>query len=405
MRTMTLAALAALTAATASAKPSFYLPERLYAAPGLELNVYYTDVFDSVVPRNFAYQAYCKKGKSELTRWCFTPTDEDAGKTYSLVINAWNDDGLAAAVTAAVEVAAAPVDPARRMTLALLGDSLTNCRFQDQVFRDMREAGLVGYVPVGARRPEVEGGVPHDGYGGYTFDTFLTRYTVSDEEVVNVQDAAEREQLKALGMPVKIIHAWQRALLRSPLVKFENGKKSVDIRRWLEKINGGQPPDVVLIELGVNSVFDYRGEAAELRERIRTCVLPDAERLISRLREDMPDATYLLCTQPVGASQDGFAANYGANWNEVQHRKIIFAMNREYDAFVRAKNDPKIMLLPLGHAIDPVEGFIRATARPSARSALTVTKNVNAVHLSEVGGFQMGDTIAAMLRVLYGRVQ
>lgn len=396
VKKLVVAVVFALAVASAVAKPSFYLPERLYAAPGLELNVYFTDVFDSVVPRNYAFQAACKKGASELTRWCFTPEAADAGKSYELVINAWNDDGLVAAVTSQVEVAAAPANPARKVTLALFGDSLCNCGYQDQVSRDLKAAGYVGYTPVGSRAV-AEGRVPHDGYGGFTFSTFLDHYTVSEEEVSHIQDAAEREQLKALGVPVKIIHDWQRGLLRSPLVKFENGRKVVDVRRWLGKVNGGQPPDIVLIELGVNSVFSYRGEAAELRERIRAEVLPQAERLLTRLRQDMPDALYLLCTQPVGTSQDGFAANYGATWNEVQHRKIMFALNREYDAFVKAKNDPKFRLLPVGHAVDPVEGFITARQKASARSKVTVQRNVNAVHLSEVGGCQMGDAIAAML--------
>lgn len=71
--------------------------------------------------------------------------------------------------------------------------------------------------------------------------------------------------------------------------------------------------------------------------------------------------------------------------------------NREYDTYVKAKNDPKLLLLPVGHALDPVEGFIRAERPVSARSKLKVQKNVNAVHPSDVGGFQMGDAIAAML--------
>lgn len=385
------------------ARPSFYLPERIYAAPGLELNVYFTDIFDSVVPQNYAYQAYCKKGRSELTRWCFTPTKEDAGKEYELVVNAWNDDGLVAAVTSQVKVAAAPTNPAKKVTLALLGDSLTNCGYQDQIFKVMREAGYTGYTPVGSRAPAPDR-VKHDGYGGYSFDTFLTWYTVADEEFEHVQDAAEREQLKSLGVPVKVIYEWQRDLLRSPLVKFENGQKIVDIPRWLGKINDGKAPDIVLIELGGNSVFSYRGEQDELRARIRRDVLSQAERFLSRLRQDMPDALYLLCTQPVGTTQDGFAENYGSAWNEVQHRKIVFALNREFDAWVKGKDDSRLLLLPLGHAVDPVDGFIFQKQKASARSEREVSRAVNAVHPSAIGGYQMGDAIAAMLMDLMSRM-
>lgn len=395
-------ALAALAVSSGFAKPAFYLPERIYAAPGLELNVYFKEVFDSVVPQNYSYQAFCKKGKSQLERWCFTPAKEDAGKDYELVVNAWNDDGLVAAVTSKVLVAATPSDPGRKVTLALLGDSLTNCGYQDQVLKDMREAGYTGYTPVGSRASAPDR-VKHDGYGGYSFDTFLTWYKVSEEEVAHIQDQAEREQLAALGMPVKIIHDWQRDLLRSPLVKFEKGEKVVDIPRWLGKINDGKAPDIVLIELGVNSVFSYRGEPDALRARVRREVLPQAERLLSRLRQDMPEALYLLCTQPVGTDQDGFAENYGSAWNEVQHRKIIFALNREYDAWVRGKNDPRLLLLPLGHAVDPVDGFIFRKQKASARSEREIGRAVNAVHPSAVGGRQMGDAIAAMLMNHLGR--
>ena len=394
----------AVSASARADRPAFYLPERIYAAPGLELNVYFKDIFDSVVPQSYAYQAYCKKGRSELTRWCFTPAKEDAGKEYELVINAWNDGGLVAAVTSTVRVAAAPADPAKKVTLALFGDSLTNCGYQDQILKVMREAGYTGYTPVGLRAATPDR-AKHDGYGGYTFDTFLTRYKVSDEEIAHIQDGAEREQLKALGVPEKIVHDWQRNLLRSPLVKFENGRKTVDIPRWLGKVNAGKAPDIVLVELGVNSVFSYRGEADELRARIRRELLPSAERFFARLRQDMPDALYLLCTQPVGTTQDGFAENYGSAWNEVQHRKIIFALNREYDAWIREKNDPRLLLLPLGHALDPVEGFIFRKQKVSARSEQEVSRAANAVHPSAVGGYQMGDTIAAMLMDLISNMK
>lgn len=396
-------ALSALAAGfTASAKPSFYLPERIFAAPGIELNVYFKEVFDSVVPQNYAYVASCRKGKSELTRWCFTPAKEDAGKEYKLVINAWNDEGRVACVTSVVEVAAAPKDPAKRVTLALFGDSLTNCGFQNQTLRVMQECGYTGYEPVGSRA-SVTGGAKHDGYGGYTFNTFFNNYRVSEEEVERIQDAAEREQLKALGVPVKIVHAWQRSLLRSPLVKFENGQKVVDVKAWLDKVNGGAQPDYVLIELGVNSVFGYVGDEAALHERLQQEVIPDATNFIARLRQDMPDSVYLLCTQPVGTSQDGFAANYGSTYNEVQLRKTLFALNREYDAMVKAMNDPKVRLLPLGHSVDPYGGYIQSVEPINARSNVKRTRQVNAVHLSSDGGLQMGDTIAAALMVDLGK--
>ena len=383
---------------TASAAPSFFVPERLYAAPGLECNIYYKDVFDSVVPQNYAFQTYAAKGRSELTRWCWTPDSEDAGKSVEVVVNAWNDDGLVAAATTTVEVASSPTDASRRLTLALFGDSLTNCRYQDRILADMREAGFANYTPVGMRKGGHADAAAHDGYGGYTCDSFLTHYRVSEEEVANIQDAAEREQLKALGTPTKIIHAWQRDLLRSPLVAFRNGKKEVDVSAWLAKVNDGAAPDVVLIELGVNSVFNYRGEETELRARIRKDVIPGFTRLVSALRPHMPKAKFAICTIPNGCGQDGFAANYGSKWNEVQNRKIMFALNREIAAYVSESGDPNLLLVPVSQAVDPFYSYIHAEMPAHACSKEMVVRDQNAVHPSAAGGGQMGDAIAAWLR-------
>ena len=386
----------ALAASIADAAPAFYLPERIYAAPEIELNVYFREVFGSVVPQNFAFEARCPKGRAELTRWCFTPEKADAGASYRLVVRAWNDDGLVAAATTTVEVASAPKDPSRRVTLALFGDSLTNCGFQDQVLKTMREAGYVGYEPVGARDP---GGnrAKYDGYGGYTFKSFFTRYAVSEAEIANVQDEAERAQLLALGTPVKVVDASRSRLLKSPLVRIKNGQKVVDVKAWLDKVNGGVAPDIVVIELGVNSVFGYVGGPAELHARIRRELLPELKGFIARLREDMPNATYFICTLPVGTSQDGYGANYGASYSEVQERQTFFALNREYDAFVKSLGDPKVRLMPVGHAVDPFAGYIQSPRPLSARVPKPVVRQVNAVHLSKAGGLQMGDAIAAAL--------
>ena len=86
---LTVVALAVATQAyEGTAKPAFLIPDRLYAAPGLECNIYYKDIFDSVVPQNYAFQTYADKGRSELTRWCWTPEAGDAGKTIKVVVNA-----------------------------------------------------------------------------------------------------------------------------------------------------------------------------------------------------------------------------------------------------------------------------------------------------------------------------
>ena len=148
-----ISALSVLTALSASAKPTFFLPEHLYAAPGVECNVYFSNIFESFTPNRYAYEALAAKGKSQVERWTWTPTAADAGTKVKLVINAWSDDAPVASVTTTVHVARAPQPGAdqRKITFALLAASLTNSRYQDRIMKDMRENGYPLFTPVGSR--------------------------------------------------------------------------------------------------------------------------------------------------------------------------------------------------------------------------------------------------------------
>ena len=46
----------AASAAEAPKRPAFVLPETLYAAPGLECNVYFAGALDSVRPERYAFE-------------------------------------------------------------------------------------------------------------------------------------------------------------------------------------------------------------------------------------------------------------------------------------------------------------------------------------------------------------
>ena len=186
----TLAACAASMSFSAFAavvsRPAFVMPDTIYAAPGIECNVYFGEVLDSVRPDRYAFEVRSRVGRCEKERWTWTPEAKDAGRRASVVFNAWSDEGLACACTTTVQVAGATPDASRRVTCALLGDSLTNARYQDRIMEVVRGAGWSGYEPVGSRSGasaekvgvKREGEAPHDGYGGFTPDSFLTRYAI-----------------------------------------------------------------------------------------------------------------------------------------------------------------------------------------------------------------------------------
>ncbi len=407
-RTNLILAAAVASALAAHAKPSFFLPERIYAAPGIECNVYFSNIFESFTPDRYAYEALSKKGKSQVERWTWTPTEADAGLSVQLVINAWSDEAPVATVTTTVQVARAPApgSDTRKITFSLLAASLTNSRYQDRIMKDMRENGYPLFTPVGMRpsleeREKDPTRAAHDGYGGFSFDSFLTRFAMTVDEIDNLQSEAEKEQLRKFGVKIDGGQKWRKSLLRSPLVRIKDGEKVVDVQAWLDKINDGKAPDIFVIELGVNGTFGRREH--ELDEYIRTEQIAKAKVLVAHLRAAAPDAIIGICTEPIGCGQDGYGQNYAAAISLIQGRRNIFRISRALKAWVESENDPKLVLVPLAQSIDPVYGFIRTSAPANACTTEKKVRDHNALHPAAAGGCQLGDAIYAWLANLLSR--
>ena len=101
------------------------LPEIVYAAPGIECNIYFENVVDTAVFRNYAVEVRCSRGAQGEHRWYWMPTAEDAGKSFDLELRLFDDDGMVLSSTCKVVVAAKAAEPQKKFTLALLADSFT----------------------------------------------------------------------------------------------------------------------------------------------------------------------------------------------------------------------------------------------------------------------------------------
>lgn len=393
---------AAQPSAAEAKAPLVQLPPAVYAVPGAECCIYFAQLTGVVNPAGCAWEVQCAVGAQQDERWRYVPAEADRGKAHRLVVRMWSDAGVIAAATTTVKVAAAAVKPERRVTAALLGDSLTNCGYQDQAARVVRGAGYANYAPVGCHSGDSasfnlkEGRAPHDGYGGYSWSSFLTRYKMSVDELDGLQDKAEREQLEHLGVKLADGPLWRRALLRSPLLALgKNGRPALDLRNWFKRIDAGRAPDVLLVELGVNDLFGGGDEGRAERTRR---VMADAGRLLDEFRKVAPGALIGLVEQSVGnLSQDAFGASYGCQQTSFHFRRNMLAYNRALAELVRARKDPLVETVPAGVAVDPVNGYIRREEPASAGSKRKVSRGVNAVHPDADGGRQFGEAIGAWL--------
>ena len=378
------------------------LPEVIYAVPGIESNIYYENILDTATPRAYAVEIRGPQGTSGEHRWFWTPDKKEAGKSYELEVNVFNDYGRVLHGKTKVIVAREAADYKRPVTLALLAASGVNCGYPAHLLSLMKEAGFVNYTPVGSHsgggRPVVKGGNAHDGYGGFSWGSFLNRWYYSAEELPKAQNQAEKEQMIALG--VTNFSKSQAYRFRSPLLQVVNGKKVLDIPAWFKKINQGNAPDFILIQLGGNDMF---GATAQTMDDKRNEAIGNARTLIAALRKHAPKTVIGIATNPCGCGQDGFGANYGARQSKYQYRRNIQSYNRALAALVKELKDPGIKLIPLHQAIDPEGSYMKKSYPVHARSKKKVSRDCNALHPSREGGYQLGDAFYCWLRNELGK--
>ena len=373
------------------------LPEVIYAVPGIESNIYFENILDSATPQAYAFEVKSPRGTQGATRWFWTPDKSDAGKSFDLEVRVFNDYGRVLTGKAKVVVSGAPADYKRSFTLALLAASGVGSQYPRHLLKLMRDAGFVNFTPVGSHsgggRPVVKGGVAHDGYGGFSWGSFLTRWSYAAEELPQAQNEAEREQMRALG--VVNLPKSNAYRLRSPLLRIVNGKKVLDIPAWFKKINNGKAPDFIVIQLGGNDMFGARAETldAACQRSIR-----NARTLLAELRKHAPRAIIGVATGLCGCGQDGFGANYKSTQSKYQYRRNIQCYTRAITALVKELKDPGIKLIPIHQSIDPDGNFIKRKYPVHARSQKKVLRDSNALHSTAEGGAQLGDAIYCWLR-------
>ena len=373
------------------------LPEVIYAVPGIESNIYFANVVDTANINAYAVEVKCARGTHGNKRWFWTPDKKDAGKSFDFELRLFNDYGRVLTGKCKVVVAKEPADYKRSITLSLLAASGVNCGYPLHLLNVMRQNGFVNYTPIGKHagwgKPVVKGGIAHDGYGGFSWTSFLEHWIYAESELPQAQNEAEKEQMRLLG--VRNIPKSQLYRMKSPLLKIVNGKKVLDIPGWLKQINEGKAPDFIVIHLGANDMF---GAMADTRLARQEKALKSARILLAELRKHAPRAIIGVCTTYCGCDQDGFGANYKSFQSKYQYRRNIHGYNKALTDFVKSLNDPGISIIPLHQCIDPEGSYMKGRYTVHARSKKVVLRDRNALHPGLEGGYQLGDAIYCWLR-------
>jgi len=359
-------ALAVLGLATASAQDlRLVLPPDVYATPGREVNLYFDNAILAVDSQDYLFDVDCAKGRQDQERWRFTPTDQDLGD-HALSLKVMDAAGVVLAEgTTTVHVAPAGGSD-RPFTLLCVGDSLTHASvYPAELFTlfGPERLRLVGtHHPIESLPAEVV----HEGYGGWRWETFCTRWTEGNDP---------------------------RA--RSPFLRLEAGKPVLDFRAYCDAQNGGVGPDIITVFLGWNDIFGAKDD--NLEATIDT-VFGYADTLLAEFRRVREDTQIgLLLLTPPAATQDAFGSNYACGQTRWQARRNQHRLVERMMAKFAGREGENLWLLPAHLNLDTVRNYPTATEPANARSEQQVTRLSNGVHPSAEGYRQIADTVYAWL--------
>lgn len=317
------------------------LPAEMYAVVGVEMNVYFDNVVLTQTPEEFSFEFGCDVGRVEARRWRLLPEARDVGR-HELTVTVRGLDGQEITEKATMlNVLPADAGERRRVKILIVGDSLTHATaWPNEVARLLANEGNPKWRMLGTHRPSSAAtGVAHEGYGGWTWQRFVSKYEPEP-------DGTHRKR-------------------SSPFVFLgEDDKPKLDVARYFDEHFEGERPDVVFFLLGINDCFGANPDDPKAIDTRIDLMMHQADLLLSNFHEAAPNADLAICvTTPPNARESGFEANYKGRyhrwgWKRIQHRLVERLLSKfERKSDVTSDVADHFFVVPTHLNLDPVDGY------------------------------------------------
>jgi lysophospholipase L1-like esterase len=362
---LSLALTALRTPAGASDPLQLTLPPVLYAVPGVPVSLYFDNVVLTEHPELYRFEVKCDTGRSEAGRWTLTAADKDLGDHAMEIIVTDAQQKVLERATTVVRVAPKDAGTGRELRLLIVGDSLTAATaYPNEIARLLGGPGGPKWTMLGTNKPaSARPGVAHEGYGGWKWSDFLSKWDAATAGVT-AGPLARRTT--------------------SPfLFAGADGKGVLDMPRYFKEQCDGRPPDAVTFLLGINDCFGANPDDPAAMDRTIGAVLDNADKLLAAFHRAAPQAVLAVgLTTPPNAREQGFESNYHGKyhrwgWKRIQHRLVQRMMER-----FRHRERDNIFLVPTELNLDPVDGY----------------PDNNGVHPNAAGYAQIGASFHAWLK-------
>jgi hypothetical protein len=351
------------SALTAAEPLQLTLPPVVYATPDVQMSIYHDNIVLTEKPGDYRFEFACKLGKSEARRWTVKAGDSDVGD-HPVEITVKDAEGkIVEKGKTTLHVSPRKAGDGKTLRLLIVGDSLTHGTiYPNTIATLLARPGNPKWTMLGTHKPSSAlPGVVHEGYGGWKWSDFLTKYTPQAPGVT--AGPLARKSTSPFIFPGK------------------DGKTGVfDLARYFREDCGNQSPDVVTYLLGINDCF---GADPNKPDVMINAVLDHADKLLAEFHKAAPKAMLAVgLTTPPNARQEGFTANYKDKyprwgWKRIQHRLVQIMLKR-----LSNREKEGIYLVPTELNLDPVDGY----------------PNNNGVHPNAVGYAQIGASFYSWMK-------
>jgi lysophospholipase L1-like esterase len=337
------------------------LPPAIYAVPGVEMSVYFSNAILAEATEHFSFAVTCDVGETDPSRWKLNATAQQVGQ-YPLTLKV-NDKSGQLLTQATTQVRVVPADAGRGQDIALLivGDSLTHASlYPNEIARLLSQPGNPKWQMLGTHKPSAAAAnVVHEGYGGWTWHAFNARF-----------DPTRPVPGKTSSSPFVFATGQQQA-------------PTLDVARYIAERCGGRAPDYVTFLLGINDCFRLKADNLQTLDAGITEMFHEADKLLAAFHRAVPRVELGVClTTPPNIRDAAFVANYKTayprwNWRQVQHRIV----ERQLEHFKQREGEG-IFIVPTELNLDIVAGY----------------PDNNAVHPNARGYQQIGASIYSWLK-------
>ncbi len=362
--------LAVAADAGSSSQLRLVLPPAVYALPGQEINIYFDNIILSPNYNNYAFDVDCGKGRQDKARWRFTPRTEETGR-YPWKIKIYNGaNELIAEGHTELIVSSLDAGSAKVVSLLIVGDSLTDTSiYPRELYNLCRQNGpKVTFNGSHSGAGKEPGNFAHEGYGGWSWNTFLTQYNPTQNDYRG----------------------------KSKFLTDKDGTPELDFKTYCNQYAGGKAPDFITVMLGTNDVFSLKEDNLDSAiDRI----LKNADKLIAEFQKVGPDTQIgLALTVPPAATQDAFGSNYQCGqtrwqYRRNQHRLVELMIERYGSGKYR-----NVSLIPVYVNLDCENNFPTVSEPLNSRNSAKTVRQSNGVHPAQEGYLQIADSFYAWLK-------